>query len=66
MNYKIIDNGLENIVNSPEKVYKYILNQEATEENYLRAKDAKCWCELANAGDTYEDNQLVIECTYNF
>lgn len=66
MNYKITDENYSEVVNSPEKVFGYIFSKEFTEENYLRAKDAKCWCELASAGDTYTDDQLVIECVYNF
>lgn len=37
-----------------------------TEDAHIGANDVKCWCELANAGDTYSDKELTVECVYNF
>ncbi|WP_370845717.1 hypothetical protein [Eubacterium sp.] len=69
MNYRITYKDKTELINTPEKVYDYVMNNvydNPTEDALIGANDVKCWCELANAGDTYSDKELTVECVYNF
>lgn len=73
MKYRIMHGDVTNIINTPKEVYDYLVRKiykreraDVDEETHLKSTDAQCWCELANAGDSYEDKDFTIECVYRF
>ena len=74
MSFKVlIKDDKPKIIKEPYLVYEYLVenfykkNLKSVDENtHISAVDVQCWCELANAGDTYQGDDFSVECVYNF